>query len=396
MNGEQETVELTALRDEVAALRAELAAMRATFDVQPSGAGASPDGAASRPARERSVSSRREVLRRWGAAAAGATAVGLAALPGKAAAAPLPVDAAAATGDALSVGRINTFTNTTELTLPPDGNGASLFSHVLAVQDGAWRTTRIPYTEARDETDPKGVGGSAGVASLVGAYVMHGGYFQTNSSLRGSAGVVARGINAGAYGVVTSGGRAAMRLERSGLQFPPPERVDTHNEGEIVVDSNSDLWYCVATGAPGTWRKLSGAATAGQFHAITPVRAYDSRYLSSVDSGVGPMIGGDARTVSVADAYAPDTTTLTVTGAVPAGATAVAYNVTVADTGPAGFLAVSPGDATAITASTINWSGAGSVLANSSVVKLDASRRIKVFCRGSATHVIIDVLGFYR
>ena len=390
MNTEQHT-EMQSLRDEVAALRAEIAALR-TSGVSNGTA----DGGAARPAvrRERSLSSRREVLRRWGTAAAGATAVGVVALPSRAAAD--AVTPAAATGDALSAGVINRFTNTTELTLPPDGNGASLFSHVLAVQDGVWKTPRIPYTEARDETDPQGVGASAGIASLVGAYVMHGGYFQTNSGYRGAAGVVARGENSKTYGLVVSGERAALRIERRGLQFPPPDRVDSHNQGEVIADSNSDLWYCVAAGSPGTWRKLSGPAAAGQFHAVTPARVYDSRYLAAVDAGVGPAAAGTDRVISVADAYLPDTTTRSITDVVPAGATAVAYNVTIAETGSAGFLAVSPGDASALTASTINWFVANSVLANSSVVKLDTSRRIKVFCRGSSTQVIVDVLGYYR
>ena len=81
---------------------------------------------------------------------------------------------------------------------------------------------------------------------------------------------------------------------------------------------------------------------------------------------------------------------------VPAGATAVAINVTVASpTGP-NFLSVLPGDAVTYTASTINWPG-GFDAANGATVKLDASRQLKVFCgdQAGSTHVIIDVAGYY-
>ena len=48
------------------------------------------------------------------------------------------------------------------------------------------------------------------------------------------------------------------------------------------------------------------------------------------------------------------------------------------------------------TASTINWPG-GFDCANGTIVKLDASRQLKVFCgdQAGSTHFIIDVTGYY-
>jgi len=375
--------EVQALRAELAALRAEMEEMRASLRGEPSaGAGV----ALAPPATARS---RREVLRRWGAAGVGAAVAGTAVFPGRAAA--TPATPATANNQALSLGNINTCTQTTELKFPGFPNEPFIFSHVLAVQDGVWSTPRIPYAQIEEET-----GSSAGVAGLVGAVVMHGGFFQTNCAVRGSAGVKARGETANAYGVWAAGRRAALRLERLPLQIPPTERADIHNEGEFVIDDNSDLWYCVEGGQPGTWLKLAGPRSAGQFHPIQPARVYDSRYTAAVDGGVGPIQPGTSRTISVANAFTVNSASTSITDVVPAGATAVAYNLTVAATGPAGYLSLNPGDATEITASSINWSAPGTVLGNASVVKLDGFRQVRVFCFGSATDMILDVVGYYR
>jgi hypothetical protein len=142
--------------------------------------------------------------------------------------------------------------------------------------------------------------------------------------------------------------------------------------------------------------KLAGPSAAGQLHPITPSRVYDSRYTAAVDAGPGQIGQGTARTISVANAYAVESATVAQTDVVPVGATAIAYNVTIVNTGASGFLSVNPGGTPALTASSINWSSPGTVLANASVVGLDAARQIKVFCGGTPTDFIIDVAGYYR
>ena len=369
----ESTNEIAELRAELAELRAELATLR--HEAQP----APTDGPA--------VATRRQVLRRAGLAAGGAVA-GALAVGGQAAAVP-----AALNGEPITAGNINVCTGTTELKLPNNtGAEAALFSHVLAVQDGVWSTPRVPYSEPAEESGT----GNAAVAGFAGVVAMHGGYFQTNNPLRGSSGVRALGASANSYGLLVGGRRAALRIERLNLQSPPDQRADAHNEGEILIDDNRDLWFCTASGTPGTWLKLSGRSAAGQFHAIDPARVYDSRYIPAVSAGVVPMVSGEGRTISVATAYAPNSATAVANGVVPAGATAIAYNLTIAETGPSGYLSVNPGTATSVTASTINWSATDTVLANGSVVKVDSLRQVKVFCFGSSTQVILDVVGFYR
>ena len=75
----------------------------------------------------------------------------------------------------------------------------------------------------------------------------------------------------------------------------------------------------------------------------------------------------------------------------------MAFNATVTQTTGPNFLSVVPGDATGFTASTMNWSAANQSVANGSIVKLDASRQIKVFNGDGtgSTQVLIDITGYF-
>jgi hypothetical protein len=130
------------------------------------------------------------------------------------------------------------------------------------------------------------------------------------------------------------------------------------------------------------------------FYPIDPARVYDSR-LAAYAPNNGLMAPNTNRVISAKDGR-NGAGAVVAADVVPAGATAVAINVTVASpTGP-NFLSVVPGDAMTYTASTVNWPG-GFDAANGATVKLDASRQLKVFCgdQAGSTHVIIDVTGYY-
>jgi len=171
---------------------------------------------------------------------------------------------------------------------------------------------------------------------------------------------------------------------------PPPTRSDAHIRGEIDIDANGDVWVCVASGTPGTWRKVAGSTTAGAFHALTPVRVYDSRFTG------GPIASPQNRVVSVADGHDVTTGLVNLPNAVPAGATAIAGNLTITGTVAQGFLAVTPGTATGISASSINWRGTGLDIANGLIVPLDNNRQVRVFAGGGgSTDFILDVYGYY-
>jgi hypothetical protein len=128
------------------------------------------------------------------------------------------------------------------------------------------------------------------------------------------------------------------------------------------------------------------------FIPIDPKRVYDSRFIAPL----GPLANNTNRVISVANGYTVGTATVDLPNVVPAGAQAIAYNLTIANTVGSGFLSVAPGDAVALGASSINWFTSGLSLANGLVVKLDTNRQIKVFCGGGgSSDFIIDILGYY-
>lgn len=130
-----------------------------------------------------------------------------------------------------------------------------------------------------------------------------------------------------------------------------------------------------------------------KFVEIEPARAFDSRQAAY--TGGGLLAPNSAKLVYVGDGHNSGGA-VTVPNIVPAGATAVAYNLTVTGaTGP-NFVAVTPGDAASYTASAINFNGASDV-ANAGIVSIDASRQLRVWNgdQTGSTHVIIDITGYF-
>jgi hypothetical protein len=208
-----------------------------------------------------------------------------------------------------------------------------------------------------------------------------------------------RSASANGYSIATDRAGIAslwLRTDNDGTpRTAPPGRSDVHQAGEIETDGNGDLWYCYAGGTPGSWRRLAGATTAGSFHAVTPFRVYDSRAAAPAP---GPLAAGSSRDVSVADARDTTSGAVVTANAVPAGATAIACNLTVVNTAGGGFLTVNPGGVTTVTAASVNWTAAGQVLNNGIIAAIDpATRLVTVVCGGGgATDVVLDVTGYYR
>lgn len=306
-------------------------------------------------------SSRRGLLRIAAGAAAGA---GVAVVASKAS------PAAAADTEAVGSGDVNQATLSTEFVYGTGANGTPSTSETEIVS--------VDATDAPDDRDALHATSAAGNAVVATAD-------------EGSAVVAA---SSGGVGVVTSGAFAALQL-LSVTTTPPAARTTAAVAGMIEIDGNEDVWLCVADGTPGTWRKISGPSTAGAFHPIVPIRVYDSRLAAYTPGGGTPMARLTQRIISVKDSHNAQGAVIAA-DAVPAGATAVALNVTVASpTGP-NYLAVAPGDATEVYASTINWPG-GFDAANGTIVKIDANRQVKVTCgdQAGSTHVVLDVTGYY-
>lgn len=195
-----------------------------------------------------------------------------------------------------------------------------------------------------------------------------------------------------AIGLYAKGKKSAMIL-RPHHGTDPRGRVDAHARGEFEPDAAGNIWVCVASGTPGTWRRIAGPTTAGSFAPVTPKRVFDSRW-----AGFGGIFTtGTERTVSVADGRSLTTGAVDLASLVPSGAIAIQFTLTCANTVSKGFFAATPGNAVTYTASSINWFAAGQTIANTTITTVDASRNIKLFCggTGASAHAIVDIVGYY-
>ena len=300
---------------------------------------------------------RRDLFKLAGAAAAGAVVGGLAAAQ----------PAAADTGDNLLVGYTN-FTQTD--TSIWEGSGAAIESEFLST--GLSVVTPSAYT---------------------GIFV----HAQTDA-LFASSSEHAVTAKAAMEGLALRFNRVHIHLgpldQNVVDKIPPPQRTgEFFTAGSLDSDATGGLWYCVADGTPGTWRKLAGTASAGTFHPVTPGRVYDSRKAAPQP---GVLAGGANRTVSAADRRDLNTGAVVEANFVPAGATAVAANVTIVSQSGDGYLAINPGGDTTVNASAINWTAGGQIPANALPLKLNGNRQVTVVAGGGgSTHFIVDVLGYY-
>ncbi|MEP7192769.1 MAG: hypothetical protein ABI903_07875, partial [Actinomycetota bacterium] len=115
------------------------------------------------------------------------------------------------------------------------------------------------------------------------------------------------------------------------------------------------------------------------FTGVSPVRVLDSRIgLGVAQAKLGP---GRSVTLSVPD--------------LPAGATAVALNVTVTNPTAAGNLTVFPGGQSLPVASNLNFV-AGQSIPNMVVVPLGPGSTVTFYNSAGTVDVIADVLGYFR
>lgn len=150
--------------------------------------------------------------------------------------------------------------------------------------------------------------------------------------------------------------------------------------------------YAMVTEA--TRRVVAAPASAGSLFPIDPIRVYDSRLPTPF---FGPITAGQQRTIAVDDARDRDTGAVVQSGAVPADATAIAFNLTAVRTVGRGFLSVTPESDTDPSTSTINWWTDDLVIANSSLVGLGDDSSVSVYCGGvGSTDFIVDIVGYYR
>ena len=130
---------------------------------------------------------------------------------------------------------------------------------------------------------------------------------------------------------------------------------------------------------------------------ITPARVFDSRFAAFG----GKLVAGTHRTINVKDAINLTTGVVSLVDAIPQGAKAVSFNVTVTQTVGAGYLAIVPGAGTTVTSSTLNWPGSGVTVANGGLIALGsgaAERQITLLLvghAGTSAQVVVDITGYY-
>lgn len=197
----------------------------------------------------------------------------------------------------------------------------------------------------------------------------------------------------GGYGLKASGGLAPLFLGAGSGPGAPLAASGAHQSGELYVDSNGNLFYCSASGTPGTWRQVSGTNTAGSFHALSsPERFIDTR---SGLGGSGILTRGTAVTFTLTNVNGQSGDASL---RIPTGAIAIVGNITSVSPGATGFVTLYPADAANVpTTSNLNFT-TGAVVGNNFTVGLSSSGQMKAIAQGGSSyqvHIIVDVFGYY-
>ncbi|HXW36275.1 MAG TPA: hypothetical protein VEJ87_16990 [Acidimicrobiales bacterium] len=118
-----------------------------------------------------------------------------------------------------------------------------------------------------DSNDSTGVIGLSSTVNGVGGYTLadnNSGVAGFDTSAGGGYGLYgSSNINTGlwaiggsnGYGVQAQGGKSQLHLVPAATAGHPTSGEHLH--GELFADSSGDLWFCKASGTPGTWKKIA-------------------------------------------------------------------------------------------------------------------------------------------
>ena len=302
--------------------------------------------------------------------------------------------ASAADGGGLLIATPNSSTTATDTAL----TGGSSLIVTDGASNGSGTGSSLIKSSLVGKQTAAGSAGVVGSSSGAGGWGLWGEYTSTAAPGVGVIGASSNGsavVGAGTVADFEAAGSGKVVFTKGAFAATPPTGASV--VGTLAKADDGSLWYSPVSGQ---WLKLAGASggvSAGTFHIINPVRVYDSRLPSPAQ---GKIATGQNRVVSVADARNEVSGLVTTANVVPAGANAVVANLTVTETEGdlGGFLSVVPGDATALSGSSINWSGPNQNIANGLTAKIAADRTVKVFCGGiptPKTQFIIDITGYW-
>jgi hypothetical protein len=159
----------------------------------------------------------------------------------------------------------------------------------------------------------------------------------------------------------------------------------------VVTKLGAGGKVCLATGEAGAQliADVSGYFPAGSgYTPMNPARMLDTRAGTSTVDGVGVGLGRipAGATVKLPIAGRPG---------VPAGAAGAVLNVTMTDTQGWGYVTVFPCDEARPNASNLNSTEAGQTRPNAVFTKLAADGQVCLFVGEAATHLIVDVDGYF-
>lgn len=369
----------------------------------PGGDGRCDDGDGDAVADPGGLTDRRHLLSRAATAAAGAVVGGAALAVGQAspaAAAPgvfdgnpavlgaaVPLTGTGVTGNAASGKGVYGIATTGQGVYGDATGGSGVYGHATTGR-GVRAVSTSGYALQAESTTNWAVFATS--ESNIGVYTYSG----SNDAIVAESGGAGHGVYALCVGGVAIEADPGLNgthllLTNSGAVSPPPTSAVGRAAGSVVRDGNGDLWLCLTTGAPGTWRRISGPNTAGALTLLpSPVRIYDSRPGNPpATAPKTPLANGASRTLDCTNNAS----------GVPIGATGVLANVTVVNTSANGFLVAYKQGVAVPTASTINWFQAGTIVANTTVVACDGAARIACYVPpSSSTDFFVDVIGYYR
>ncbi|HEV7720745.1 MAG TPA: hypothetical protein VGO60_05655 [Iamia sp.] len=349
-------------------------------------AAAGPDGRVDDPPARMD---RRRLLRDGLVAGAAATAAVVATGP----------PAAAANNDPLVLGSPNNLaTSQTALTISgtPAGIG-------LGVTDNTYQGV-LPdaavFAHSKDQAFNIGLAAIAqGTGTAIRATSEGGVGVLVTDTLRGVS-VVADEIglftSAGTIGVDTSGlvagvrtvsGRTHIAFGTGGRDAPTGDAF-AHVVGDLVATQAGELWCCVVSGTPGTWRKLASPQASGALHVLpAPVRIYDSR--PGTQPGQSPKTPLSPNVSRFLDLKVNGST-------VPSGATAALVTVLLVNAAAAnGNFTIWANGRPRPLSNTMVWGGDSGRFTATAVTGVDAS----ALCQVNASHqtnLVLDVVGYYR
>ncbi len=208
----------------------------------------------------------------------------------------------------------------------------------------------------------------------------------TNVTVVGRGGVPAGGVGAVALNVTATDPTSASFI----TVWPAGSARPTASNLNVVAGQTVPNMVIAKVGANGQVSVYNDAGsvnvavdvlgwfpTGAAYNSMVPARLLDTRLTT-------PIVGGATTDVPIGGQP----------GGPPAGATAVALNVTVTQPAGPSFLTVWPSGSAQPLSSNLNFVG-GETVPNMVIVRLGAGGKISLFTETPSAHVVIDVLGWF-